>query len=118
MKVLFAFLLSINFSLAQYSKREVKSSYDSAFRVLENMLSGLENINFKKAVLAVESAYLDGGLNRPLFDSVVQNLKLAINIFKSNNQLQYPQKDKETVSAWASIFKVMTDTTEIPYGAM
>lgn len=80
------------------------------------MLSGHNPISFRKAVLATESAYLDGAINIARFDSTILDLVTQCTHVRLSNPLIYDRKDKETVSKWASIFKVMTDTTARPLG--
>lgn len=77
------------------------------------MLSGTTAISFKKAVILTEQAYLDNQIDTIEFQSAIERLVDAITYFNSSNKLLYDYKDKESVSKWASIFKVMTDTTLI-----
>jgi len=93
---------------------EIVNSYERAFLNLEGMLSGSKELNFKKAVILTEHAFLDGQIDTITFESEIQTLVQAIKYFNSTNQLLYEKKDKAIVAKWAAIFKVMTDTTRMP----
>lgn len=81
------------------------------------MLNGSVSHNFKKAIILTENAYLNNRLNRNEFQQRVDELISLVTNFRVSNNLIYDFKDKESVSTWAAIFKVLTDTTyrEIGY---
>ena len=97
-------------SLAQEFQSKVSDTYSSAYQRLEEMLSGERSYNFKEAVLLTENAYLDNTLDSVQFNSKVHNIVKLVKGFIKSNELQYNFKDKEKVSQWAAIFKVLTDT--------
>jgi hypothetical protein len=108
--LLFLLLIATTTSQAQVN---IRDTYESAFTRLESMLTGTTAISFKKAVILTEQAYLNNQIDTIEFQSAIEKLCSAITYFNSTNKLLYDYKDKESVSKWASIFKVMTDTTFI-----
>jgi len=104
-------LLLTAITISQAQERDIRATYQSAFIELESMLSGTNVISFKKAVLITEQAYLNNQIDTIEFQSAIEKLSEAISYFNTTNKLLYDYKDKESVSKWASIFKVMTDTT-------
>ena len=104
-----ALIFTCSFSNAQDSTHY----YQQAYEIIDSMLTGKTQLNFKKAVLATENAYLDNQLSNSKFETEIQMLSELVKIFKSNNLLDYSEKDKEQVEMNFSIFKVLTDTLSI-----
>jgi hypothetical protein len=105
--IFFAFFISC-FLNGQTRK---ESSYYNCKNQLSDMLSGKQNKNFKAAVFAIENIYYDNNLDSLLFENSISDLVLickSVNLYKS---IKYEKKDSITVRKWASIFKVITDTT-------
>lgn len=107
----FFFLFFLASIISQAQEKNIKNTYESAFIRLDGMLSNKTKMSFKNAVLLTEQAYLDNQIDTIHFQLALARLVNAISYFNSTNSLQYNYKDKESVSKWASIFKVMTDTT-------
>lgn len=107
---LFIILLFTKFyAFAQLQDKLFEDSYTLLNRMVENE----NNYSFKKAVLSVENAYLDNRLDTIYINN---QIKLLNNLSKSlikDRFLYYPEKDKETVNKWASVFQVMCDTIPI-----
>jgi hypothetical protein len=68
--------------------------------------------SFKKAIFEVENAYFYDELGYGKFDEKIQNIVNLCKVFKYFNPIQYTQKDKENVTNWGSVFKVLTDTVQ------
>lgn len=92
------------------SEIAIKNRYEKSFEILNGMLSE-EKIKFKDAVIATESAYTENGIDTMQFSILIAKLIERCNLFIKSNYLIYDGKDRETVTKWASIFKVITDTT-------
>jgi hypothetical protein len=89
----------------------IRKNYKSAYHLLDRMLSGQYPISFKKAVITTELTFLDGGLDTLKFNDAINDLVQQCRYFNQSNSLLYDLKDKENISKWASIFKILTDTT-------
>lgn len=111
MKKIFCLLLFISFSaFAQIPNQYL---YDEAFEKLSDMLEDKRKMSFKEAVFSVENAYLQGMLDTVFVNNQINFLKnLSVQI-QQNGILEYNERDKETVSKYASIFYVMKDTLKI-----
>jgi hypothetical protein len=77
---------------------------------LANSLDGTGKMNFKDAVLLVESAYFDNQLDTAKLNKLFASLADLAESFRDANHLTYDKNDKSEVSKWASIFKLLTDT--------
>ncbi len=111
MKKILCLLLFVSFSaFAQIPNQYL---YDEAFEKLSDMLEEKRKLSFKEAVFTVENAYLQGMLDTVFVNRQINFLKnLSVQI-QQNRILKYNERDKETVSKYASLFVVMKDTTKI-----
>ncbi len=115
LKLLILFLL---FYQVQYAQEPTDTNtndlgYLDAFDELNDMLTGNKTIDFKRAVFITENAYFGDALDYDDFLNIINNYtSLAKGIIKARN-LQYNEKDKEKISAYAAVFSIMQDTTEI-----
>jgi hypothetical protein len=87
--------------------------YQQAYEIIDSMLSGKTQLNFKKAVLTTENAFFDGQINYLGIEHELKVLKNLIIASKQSNPLQYNATDKNIVETHASIFHVLTDTISI-----
>lgn len=111
MKKLLYLMLFAGFSA--FSQIPNQHLYDEAFEKLSDMLDGKRNLSFKEAVFTVEDAYYGGLLDTDFVNSQINFLKnLSIQV-QRNRTLEYNERDKETVSKYASLFVVMKDTTKL-----
>jgi len=111
MKKILCLLLFISFSA--FAQIPNQNLYDEAFEKLSDMLDGKRKLSFKEAVFTVENAYLQGMLDTVFVNRQINFLKnLSVQI-QQNRILEYNERDKETVSKYASLFVVMKDTTKI-----
>jgi hypothetical protein len=89
-------------------------NYIRALTDLDMMLNDVIPLSFKQAVLRTEKAFLGDQLNEADLESEIDFL---ISISKSlSNQINlqnYEGKDKKTVTKYAAIFKLITDTLNI-----
>lgn len=92
----------------------VKNNYEQAFNLLEAMLNGNRKISFKKAVLNTEKAYLGNDMDTTAFHNAIFELTKRCEHFQVSNTLLYDKRDRQIVSKWAAVFKIMTDTTYNP----
>lgn len=100
-------LLFSKFCLVAQEKQKL---FESSYTLLNNMIENDSKYSFKKAVFAVENAYLDGNLDTLWIN---KQIKLLNNLSKSlikERFLAYLERDKEKVNKWASVFEVMHDT--------
>ncbi len=103
-----AFICFTQYTLAQ-------EEFTTTLNRYKTVLSDKENMSFKTAVFLSEKAF-DIRFNQEIVDAEIANLKKKIWLFELTNSLEYEKKDKSTISKYASIFKVMTDTTEVQFG--
>jgi len=100
--------------------------FEKSYSLLNSMLEHPKEYSFKNAVFSVENAYLDGNLDTIAINGQIKVLhNLSLSLIRERF-LYYPERDKETVNKWASIFQVMCDTiplnikdknySYIPYG--
>lgn len=109
-KLLFLFLICKSISI---SAQHNQLLYDEAFTTLSEMLEEKRALNFKKAVFAVENAYLDGTLDTIFLNKQISFLKQLSEKIRENSNLEYQENDKATVEKYASLFAVMKDSTKI-----
>jgi len=96
-----------------YSGDEAQENFRQAYHVITEMLEGHQPVSFKRAVFEVENAYLDGQLDRALFQQELDLLTELVLQTMYNRELQYSRQDKRQVEIHAAMFTVMNDTTTI-----
>lgn len=111
MKKLFFLVLLTNFSA--FPQLPNQYLYDETFEKLSEMLDGKRKLSFKDAVFMVENTYLGGILDTTFLNNRIDFLKNLCNEIQKNGNLDYKERDKETVSKYASLFSVMKDTTQL-----
>lgn len=104
-----ALIFTCSLSKAQDSIRY----YQQAFEIIDSMLTGKIQLNFKKAVFATENAYLDGQLDIEKMNNEIEILTSLVKAISATNFLTYNETDKDVVLKQASIFRVLTDTIPI-----
>jgi hypothetical protein len=104
-----ALIFTCSFSNAQESTRY----YQQAYEIIDSMLTGKTQLNFKKAVWTTENAFLNGQLDVKKINSEIETLANLIKAISTINFLTYTETDKDIVLKQASIFKVLTDTIPI-----
>jgi hypothetical protein len=88
-----------------------QEEYTHAFQFLSKTLEQpLEPSSFKKAVYATEMAY-DPMLDTNDMNNRIMALKKLTTLNKIANPIIYRGKDYEKVNIYASLFKILTDTT-------
>lgn len=107
----FALIFNCIASKAQDSTRY----YQQAYEIIDSMLTGKTQLNFKKAVFSVENAYYNGKLDPYWFEKEIMLLKGFVNGVTKYNSLEYNESDKESVRTNAAIFRVLTDTIPIVF---
>lgn len=109
-----AWLFITFFSYAQFRTfTKIRSNYYESYEILSKALAGDNRLSFKDAVFLVESTYYDHQLDTIKLNTATKNLAKLCKAFKEANKLNYDLKDEPTVSTWAAIFKVLTDTVQI-----
>ncbi len=92
-------------------------SYDGAFQSIKYQLENLNSESFKKAVFAVENAFLDNQADYEKYNNYIELLSLlAIEIKKANTLAETYEKkyyDRDNVEKSAAIYHVMKDSTPI-----
>ena len=104
-----ALIFTCSFSNAQDSTRY----YQQAYEIIDSMLTGKTQLDFKKAVLATENAYLDDQLDIDKINNEIEILTSLVKAISATNFLTYNETDEDIVIKQASIFKVLTDTIPI-----
>ncbi len=111
MRILNSILLLFLFTTI--SAQDSTRFYNQAFEIIDSMVTGKTNLDFKKAVFTVENAYFDNSLSYDKFDDKIQVLVKMIDLIKKSNPVDYSGSDEDFVVTNASIFRVMTDTIPI-----
>ena len=108
MKKIICLVLLLGFLSSAAQNKEVL--FEKSYIQLNRMLENPNEYSFKKAVFSVEDAYLDGNLDTVFINNQIKVLhNLSLSLIRERF-LYYPEKDKETVNKWASVFEVMCDT--------
>ena len=110
-KPLTLFLLFLCYAFLWAQEKE--AYFEQSYALLHAMLNDKVEYNFKDAVFSVENAYMEGKLNAVEFDTQIELYTALCNSLMKSRVLEYEEKDKETVSKWASIFSVMTDSIPV-----
>lgn len=84
--------------------------YDAAYSELKDMLEDRTPINFKRAVYVTENAYLNNTVDFSKFNEQIQWLSSKCLLVSKQGGLIYTESDREQVSKYAAVFKIMTDT--------
>lgn len=106
-------LFMISSAHAQFrSFNKIRSNYIDSYEIISKSLNDERPLSFKNAVFLVESTYYDHQLDTVKLNTAIKSLASLCNAFNEANKLNYALKDAPTVSKWASIFKVLTDTIE------
>ena len=113
-KTIFTILI-ILFSKFCATAQNQEKLFEQGFALLNNMLVDESTYSFKKAVFAVENAYLDNKLDTVNINKKIKFLNNLSNSLIKDRFLAYLERDKETVNKWASVFEVMHDTIPINY---
>ena len=86
-KKILLFICCLYFSVNNINSHTLDSSYQNAYDEISTMLIDQTSLDFKKAVLQTENAYLDGKFNFQLIDKRI-NMILAL----TNKIKELPQK--------------------------
>ncbi len=90
--------------------------YTDAYQTIDNMLASKQSYSFKTAVFNVENAYYQGKLDTLELDQKIKFLADFCRRLVRNRDLKYTEKDKETVSKYASIFTIICEQTPVIVG--
>jgi hypothetical protein len=114
MRNIFCILLfTITFISLDSNAQDSTRYYHQAYEIIDSMLTGKTPLNFKKAVLTTENAYLNGQLDMEKMNNEIETLVSLVKAISETNFLTYNETDKAIVLKQASIFKVLTDTIPI-----
>lgn len=112
MRFIKSILLILSVFMNAYSQEPL---FEESFSLLNDMLTGKEKYSFKKAVLSTEEAFLDGNLDTVEVNRQLKILHTLSSGLIKERFLYYPERDKEIVNKWASVFQVMCDTIPIRF---
>lgn len=88
--------------------------FNFAFQKLKSALEEGSPISFKDAVILTENAYFGGTLNIKSINKEILFLVGLTEIVEDKGQIIiYDEKDKNKISKYASIFRVLTDTVNV-----
>jgi len=90
--------------------------YDSAYTSLSAMLTNSSKYDFKEAVFITENVYFDNTLSKGAWKMEISRLKYLAELFRQSNELDYSMSDKAKIEAYASIFRIITDTITLYMG--
>lgn len=86
--------------------------YDNAFVEIKKMLDEDVKMDFSTAVFKSENAFFDDQLSKSQYDVEIHGLKTMVYIVMQNTELRYEAKDKNLITKYASLFRLLTE--EIP----
>jgi hypothetical protein len=84
--------------------------FEESYNLLKSMIKDNSKYNFKKAVLSVENAYMEGKLDTAAVNNEIRVLVNLCNSLISDRFLAYVENDKKDVNKWASVYQVMCDS--------
>jgi hypothetical protein len=114
---LFWFVLSGLPAQAQTKDDSLKQHFIDAQTELQMMLEGKAPMNFSRAVFLHENAYLGGTLSYEGFMQAIRfRAEIAKRIAHTKPTQGYKKADSPQVQLQASIFKLLTDSTQIKLG--
>lgn len=79
-------------------------SYQASYAELDQMLTGRETVNLKRAIFTVENAFWDGNLNYQNFEYKLQQYVSFIKSLSVNKLISYNHADFHSVNIHATIF--------------
>lgn len=106
---IFMLLLFFIYSFCVVAQKQEKL-FEGSYSLLHKMTIDKESYSFKKAVLSVENAYLDGNLDTLNINKQIKFLHDLSLTLVNERFLSYLEKDKDKVNKWAAVFQVMCDT--------
>ncbi len=101
------------FTVTTISAQDRELLYWDALRILKEMVVDSTKLDFKKAVMTTENAYLYGTLDTLAFNDEVDKLTRFAQAVYKNRSLLYQGRDSLEVKKQAILYSVMKDT--IPY---
>lgn len=108
--LIFSFWLSFN----SYGQEDSIKLYKEAFAKINDLLRTDGSMGFKKAVFITEHAYLNNNTTFEEFDQQIQALVDVARLHIKTTRLhKYKMDDSLNVIRNLSIFKIMSDTTEL-----
>ena len=113
MRKLQIILYIIAFNCFAVKAQSPEANYQYAYEVIDSMLTGKTPLDFKKAVITTENAYLDGKLDINQINNEINLLVNLTQVIKASNVITYNESDKDGVQTHAAIFKLLTDTIPI-----
>lgn len=115
--VLLYFVLGGLPAFAQTKEDSLKQLFRDAQTELQAMLEGKAPMNFSRAVYLHENAYLGGTLSYEAFMNAIRfRAEIAQRIAHTKPTQGYKKADSLQVQLQASIFKLLTDTTQVEFG--
>ncbi len=106
-------VLLLLFGIVKANAQDQEKLYQDALIILTEMLKDSTKLNFKKAVMTVENAYLYGTLDTLAFNDEIKRLKSLAEAVYNNRKLLYQERDSLKVKKNAVLFSIMIDT--IPF---
>lgn len=88
----------------------MKDYYIAAYEELHRMLSGEQELSFKRAVFVVENAWKDETINYEVYNKYLTQLSSLCKIWYLTNKGRYNYEDSVQMGFSNSIYKIMTDT--------
>jgi len=86
------------------------SYYEQAYQEIQSMLTGEQDISFKRAVFLSENAFFDNDLDFNAFQEQIDHLKRLSQNLSFDDGFSYQGKDREKVLQYFSAYTVMKDT--------
>jgi hypothetical protein len=109
--IIFVTVVCINIQAQHVDTRSLY--YTAAFVQINKMLSGIDSLDFKKAVFFTEDAFIPGQLTEKKLDKQIQFYAAVCKELIASGNINYTEKDKENALAQCATFVFMTDTIPI-----
>ena len=103
--------LGITLFFLSSTTSSAQNLHEKSLTELNKMLNGGIVSNFKKAVFIIENVFFDGNLLETTFESDLSVLLILTKARYKNLKMGYVLKDSLKIRQYASLFKVLTDTS-------
>lgn len=102
-------LIFTHYTSRAYSQNQVvRKYYLDSFVEVQNMLSGKDSIDFKKAVFSIEGAYYGEQIDELLLDDIITSYSSICNGIMRSENIEYIDIDKDSVISQYAVFLFMT----------
>jgi hypothetical protein len=115
-KIRYLFLLFFNLFVLNSQSQILENHYINAFSEISSMLSQSERHDFKNAVFLTENAYLEGQIDKNVFNNAIRFYASICEEIAVSGDISYTEKDKNIAINQCAVFVFFSDSTLITIG--